>query len=65
MTVKRDPFHSQTVLSPGGETYLAALRRFAEKHEIEFPTAKNLLSCPVFATYTSICANRAFLIKKP
>ena len=48
MTVKRDPFHSQTVLSPGGETYLAALRRFAEKHEIEFPTAKKLAVLPGF-----------------
>ena len=48
MTVKRDPFHSQTVLSPGGETYLAALRRFAEKHEIEFQTAKKLSVLPGF-----------------
>ena len=48
MTVKRDPFHSQTVLSPGGETYLAALRRFAEKHEIEFSTAKKLAVLPGF-----------------
>lgn len=55
------------ILSPLGEKYLQAAGRFFEKTEFShnIQTAKNLLSCPVFATYMSICANRAFLIKKP